>query len=110
MPQRDAESYRAKISPQFDDNCPLRVYILAEAAHGFRTSPEPEVVHTSEGDKKIDTPTLGDVGGTIVTETFAGVLEDDRNSFWHLWPQWEPNKALGGREFDLRRFIRYALA
>ena len=83
--------------------------MLAEAAHGFRTKPEPEVVRTSDGDKKIDTPKLGDVGGTIVAETFAGMMLDDRNSFWNLWPKWEPTSALGGREFDLRRFITYAL-
>jgi len=100
----------SKISPKFDDNCPLWVYVLAEAAHGFRTKPETEVVHTSEGDKKIETPKLGDVGGTIVAETFAGMMVDDRNSFWNLWPKWEPNRSLGGRAFDLRRFIRYALA
>ena len=66
-------------------------------------------MHTCDGDKKIDTPKLGDVGGTIVAETFAGMMLDDRNSFWNLWPKWEPSKALGGREFDLRRFIEYAL-
>ena len=100
----------SKISPKFDDNCPLWTYVLAEAAHGFRTRPESETVHTSDGDKKIDTPKLGDVGGTIVAETFAGMMLDDRNSFWNLWPKWEPSRSLGGREFDLRRFIRYALA
>ena len=99
----------AKISVRFENNCPLWTYVLAEAAHGFRTKPESETVHTSDGDKKIDTPKLGDVGGTIVAETFAGMMLDDRNSFWNLWPKWEPNRALGGREFDLRRFIKYAL-
>jgi hypothetical protein len=100
----------AKISTRFENNCPLWTYVLAEAAHGFRTKPESEIVHTSDGDKKIDTPKLGDVGGTIVAETFAGMMLDDRNSFWNLWPKWEPSKSLGGRDFDLRRFIRYALA
>ena len=99
-----------KISVRFEGNCPLWAYVLAEAAHGFRTKPEAEVVHTSDGDHKIDTPKLGDVGGTIVAETFAGMMLDDRSSFWNLWPKWEPDKALGGRGFDLRRFIRYALA
>jgi len=99
----------AKDFPRFRDNCPLWAYVLAEAAHGFRTKPESETVHTSDGDKKIDTPKLGDVGGTIVAETFAGMMLDDRNSFWNLWPKWEPNKALGGRDFDLRRFVKYAL-
>jgi hypothetical protein len=98
-----------KVSPRFSDNCPLWTYVLAEAAHGFRTKPENEIVHTSEGDKKIPTPKLGDVGGTIVAETFAGMMLDDRNSFWNLWPKWEPDKSLGGREFDLRRLIKYAL-
>lgn len=100
----------ATISSRFSDNCPLWTYVLAEAAHGFRTKPETETVHTSDGDKKIETPKLGIVGGTIVTETFAGMMIDDRNSFWRLWPKWEPSRSLGGREFDLRRFIRYALA
>jgi len=99
----------AKAFPKFNDKCPLWTYVLAEAAHGFRTNPEIEVVHTSDGDKKIETPKLGDVGGTIVAETFAGMMLDDSNSFWRLWPKWEPDRALGGREFDLRRFIRYAL-
>jgi len=99
----------AKDFPKFNDKCPLWTYILAEAAHGMRTHPETETVRTSDGDQKIETPKLGDVGGTIVAETFAGMMLDDRNSFWHLWPKWEPNRALGGREFDLRRFIEYAL-
>jgi Animal haem peroxidase len=98
-----------KAFPKFSKKCPLWAYILAEAAHGFRTHPESETVHTSGGDKKIDTPKLGDVGGTIVAETFAGMMVDDRNSFWNLWPKWEPSSALGGRDFDFRRFIEYAL-
>jgi len=97
------------ISPRFRANCPLWAYVLAEAAHGFRTKPEIEIVHTSDGDKKIETPKLGDVGGTIVAETFAGMMLDDRNSFWNLWPKWEPERTLGGREFDLGWFIRFAL-
>ena len=100
----------AKISARFESNCPLWTYVLAEAAHGFRTKAESEIVHTSDGDKKIGTPKLGDVGGTIVAETFAGMMLDDRNSFWNLWPKWEPDRSLGGHNFDLRRFIRYALA
>jgi hypothetical protein len=99
----------AEAFPKFANKCPLWTYVLAEAAHGFRTHPESETVRTKGGDKKIDTPKLGDVGGTIVAETFAGMMLDDRNSFWNLWPKWEPNSALGGREFDLRRLIAYAL-
>jgi hypothetical protein len=99
----------AKDFPKFSNNCPLWTYVLAEAAHGFRTHPEVETVHTSGGGRKVGTPKLGDVGGLIVAETFAGMMLDDRNSFWHLWPKWVPNNALGGRGFDLRKFVEYAL-
>jgi hypothetical protein len=94
---------------KFADNCPLWAYVLAEAAHGFRTRPEYETVRTSAGDRKIATPKLGDVGGTIVAETFAGIMLDDRHSFWNLDPRWEPHPALGGPDFDFRRFVAYAL-
>jgi len=100
----------AKDFPAFIGKCPLWTYVLAEAAFGFRTSPEHEVVHTAGGDRKIDTPKLGDVGGTIVVETFAGMMIDDKNSFWNLWPKWQPDDGLGGRDFDLGRFIQYALS
>lgn len=98
-----------ELSERFRDNCPLWTYILAEAAHGFRKHPEVEVVHTSAGARKIETPKLGDVGGRIVAETFAGMMLADRNSFWNLWPKWTPDNALGGRDFDFGRFVRYAL-
>jgi heme peroxidase len=97
------------VSPKFANNCPLWTYVLAEAAHGFRTHPETETVHTKSGDRKVPTPKLGAVGGLIVAETFAGMMLDDHNSFWNLWPKWEPSKDLGGRDFDLREFIRFAL-
>lgn len=83
--------------------------MLAEAAHGFRTHPENEVVRTTTDNRKVGTPKLGDVGGLIVAETFAGVMLDDRHSFWRLWPKWVPNSALGGRDFDLRRRVENAL-
>jgi hypothetical protein len=95
--------------PQLAGNCPLWAYVLAEAAYGFRTHPETEVVRTTSGDQKIETPKLGDVGGTIVAETFAGIMLGDRHSFWNLWPRWEPHPALGGRDFDFRTFVAYAL-
>ena len=98
-----------KISTKFANNCPLWTYVLAEAAHGFRTHPETETVHTTSGERKVGTPKLGDVGGRIVVETFAGMMLDDHHSFWRLWPKWEPSPELGGRDFDLRRFIRFAL-
>jgi hypothetical protein len=95
--------------PKFAGVCPLWTYVLAEAAHGFRTKPEYETVRTTAGDKKIGTPKLGDVGGTIVAETFGGIMLNDKHSFWNLRPRWEPHEALGGRDFDFRRFVAYAL-
>jgi len=100
----------ARDFPKFNDNCPLWTYVLAEAAHNFRKSPEVETVNTAEGKRKIPTPKLGDVGGLIVAETFAGMMLDDRNSFWNLWPRWTPDKSVGGRGFDFRAFLRYAIA
>src|SRR5207237_6920628 len=82
--------------PEFAGNCPLWTYVLAEAARDFRKHPEKESVHVAGGERKIDTPKLGDVGGTIVAETFAGMMLADRNSFWNLWPRWTPDTALGG--------------
>jgi hypothetical protein len=99
----------ARDFPKFAGNCPLWTYALAEAAHGFRTKPEYETLRTSAGDKKLGTPKLGDVGGTIVAETFAGIMLDDKHSFWNLDPRWRPHDALGGRDFDFRRFVAYAL-
>jgi hypothetical protein len=97
------------VSPKFAGNCPLWTYVLAEAAHGFRRAAETEVVRTAAGDRKVGTPKLGDVGGRIVAETFAGMMLDDHHSFWSLWPRWVPSAALGGRDFDFRRFVEFAL-
>ena len=48
----------------------------------------------------------------IVTMMRADQLAEVANQIdvRSLWPKWEPSRSLGGREFDLRRVIRYALA
>ena len=96
----------------FTDNCPLWVYILLEAAHEYRTHPTMLTVNLEKGKtRKVGTPQLGDVGGLIVGETFAGILLEDNNSYWNLHPKFKP--FLHGdtnKTFGLRELIRYALA
>lgn len=97
------------IAPAFADNCPLWAYVLAEAAHGFRTAGEEETVPTEEGPRPVGTPRLGEVGGTIVAETFAGMMLDDRHSFWNVDPRWRPTLVGRHERFTLRELVRYAL-
>ena len=94
----------------FAGNCPLWTYVLAEAARDFRAAPESETVPTTtDGDLLVGTPKLGEVGGTIVAETFAGMMLQDRHSFWNLDPRWRPTLVGGDERFTLRELVRYAL-
>lgn len=93
----------------FEGNCPLWTYILAEAkANRHRAK-----LTYRGGTEAIDTPQLGPVGGTIVSETFAGIMLEDKNSFWSLDPRWQPWYEENGhtiREaFGLREFVAFAL-
>ena len=101
------------VNPVFQDNCPLWVYVLAEAAHELRVSGHTLPVQVSEGKKSktihIKTAQLGDVGGTIVAETFAGILLEDSNSYWNLDPNFKPFLKVSNGEFALRDFVAYAL-
>ncbi len=64
----------------FDDNAPLWFYILREAEF-FEESKH-----------------LGPVGGTIVAEVLAGLIQEDRHSFLSQWPKWTP--TLPGARVD----------
>jgi hypothetical protein len=95
----------------FTRNCPLWTYVLAETVESTVT------VKTKDGDKPIKTRKLGPVGGTIVAETFVGLLLADSSSYVNLDPNWEPPKAKDnggvGMEngvFGLRELIKQALA
>ena len=82
---------------RFRDNCPLWVYILAETFN-----------HTTEGKFGAKSKQLGPLGGTIVAETFAGLLLYDSHSFLNLDPRWTPEISDGMR-FGLKEFVSYAL-
>ena len=100
----------ASVNNVFQDNCPLWVYILAEAAHELRQSGHTLPVEVSDGiTRHVKTAQLGDVGGTIVAETFAGILLKDSNSYWNLDPSFKPSLRLHNGKFMLRDFIAYAL-
>ncbi len=75
----------------FANNCPLWIYTLAETRHHV----EKVKVTTTEGDKLIDTPKLGAVGGRIVAETIAGLIEMDSLSFVSMDPLWTPTRDVG---------------
>jgi hypothetical protein len=81
---------------RFRGNCPLWVYILAETFD-----------QVTKGKFKIKSRVLGPVGGTIVAETFAGLLKYDSHSFLNQDPRWKPK--IGGGTFGLKEFVRYAL-
>lgn len=84
------------INPVFKDTCPLWAYCLAETAQ-----------HTKKGLFGINSKLLGPVGGTIVAETFAGILRFDSQSFLNQNPRWTP--TIGGGKFGLTEFVKFAL-
>lgn len=81
---------------RFHDNCPLWVYVLAETFS-----------HVREGKFNVKSTLLGPVGGTIVAETFAGLLKYDSHSFLNQDPRWKPE--IGKGRFGLKEFVQYAL-
>jgi hypothetical protein len=91
----------ASIAPVFRNNCPLWVYILAEAMQ------YQEAVHIPvKEDQTIMTPRLGPVGGRIVAEVFLGLMFGDKNSLLNLAPNWQPES---GPVYCLKDFVSYAL-
>ncbi len=69
---------------------PLWYYLLCEAAHCS------EGVH------------LGPVGGRIVAEVLAGLLQGDPTSFVRREPEWRPTELNTGGRFEMADLIRIA--
>ncbi len=80
----------------FKENCPLWVYILAETFNQITT-----------GKFGMKSRLLGPVGGTIVAETFAGLLKYDSHSFLNQDPRWQPE--IGSGQFGLKELVKHAL-
>ena len=72
----------------FEDNAPLWFYILREAE--FRGG----------------SAHLGPVGGTIVAEVLAGLIQEDRQSFLSQWPTWRPTlPSHEARDFSMADLV-----
>ena len=92
----------SSIAPAFADNCPLWTYVLAE------TEEASVELTTTKGPRGLKTRKLGPVGGSIVAETFVGLLLKDSTSFLTQDPRWTPSLGINGT-FGLRDLIRVAL-
>ena len=90
------------ISSEFKENCPLWVYVLAEARSYSKNVPIPII----GGNRAVSTPQLGPVGGRLVTEVFLGLLFADENSYLNADPAWQPSS---GSSYSLRDFVAYAI-
>jgi Animal haem peroxidase len=91
------------VDPGFSNNCPLWTYVLAETVEVERP------VSTTEGEQRVKTRLLGEVGGRIVAETFLGLLMGDRSSLLYD-PQWKPSFTGAEGVFGLRELIFTSLA
>jgi hypothetical protein len=87
----------------FNRNCPLWVYILAEAMHHQEEDLDPLPV--LEGGKT-KAPRLGPVGGRIVAEVFLGLMFSDPNSVLYAKADFKP---MVPADFRLKDFVKYAL-
>jgi hypothetical protein len=92
------------VSDVFKGNCPLWTYIFAEAMQHRKAVKLPVIEDVS-----VNTPQLGPVGGRIVAEVFVGLMFADKHSLLNLAPQWQPAQAMGGANFALKDFVKYAL-
>jgi Animal haem peroxidase len=98
----------------FAKNCPLWTYILAETVEStvsvaVLTDATKPAGPGNITQKQITTRKLGPVGGTIVAETFLGLLKSDSSSYVTIDPLWQPSLAVNG-VFGLREMIKFALA
>ena len=92
------------IDENFKGHCPLWTYILAEAMHH-----QADIEIPVKPAKKITTPQLGPVGGSIVAEVFLGLMFADTDSYLSALkhdPHWTPN---GAKEYHLKDFVKFAL-
>ena len=89
----------------FKDNCPLWTYVLAE------TIKKDATLQFTDGPQNVFSQQLGPVGGTIVAETFLGILKGDSTSYVNVDPTWRPTVGVGtGGRFGLREMIGFAQA
>ena len=71
---------------------PLWYYVLREAAR------------RGDGGRR-----LGRVGGRIVAEVLAGLLEGDQSSYLHATPPWKPHLGATNHSFTMLDLIRFTL-
>lgn len=85
------------ISPNFADNAPLWLYILAEAQQEFVNNQTPI--------------RLGKVGGRIVAEVFVGLMLADGHSYLRQNPNFRPHPELASDDgsFDMAQLLRQAM-
>src|SRR5262249_33691609 len=93
-----------EISEEFEDNCPLWAYILAETD----TAESDMEIRVVDGPPTLKVKKLGPVGGRIVAETIVGLLMGDGTSYLNRYPKWQPSLGKGG-PFGLRELIKAAL-
>lgn len=86
----------------FANNCPLWVYILAEAANNKLAVSIP----STGAPAIVNTPQLGPVGGRIVAEVLVGMMFGDGSSMLSLDPTWAP---VTGTDFKLKDVVAYSL-
>ena len=79
-----------RLDKMFGHEAPLWYYILKEAQ--------------IEGNGE----RLGEVGGRIVAEVFAGLAKGDPNSYFNVEPRWQPTFPAAGDTFELADIIRFA--
>jgi Animal haem peroxidase len=77
-------------------SAPLWYYILCETSRAVDADKRPERGRH-----------LGPVGGRIVAEVLAGLLEGDRNSYVHSQPPWQPTLGRDGN-FTMADLVRVA--
>jgi hypothetical protein len=75
---------------------PLWYYVLCEAAATY-----------TDGEPTKDSH-LGPVGGRIVAEVLAGLLEGDPNSYLNAKTPWQPGELGTGKDFTMVDLIRFA--
>jgi hypothetical protein len=99
----------------FNGNLPLWAYVLAETVacntHVKVLKSGAKIGSTDPNDLTTVprvTYKLGPVGGTIVGETFLGILRADSSSYVTLDPCWTPSQIVDGK-FGLRELIKIAL-
>jgi hypothetical protein len=93
-----------QIDKSFRGKCPLWTYILAEAIQH-----QTNVKIPVRQNKKILTPQLGPVGGSIVAEVFLGLMFADPESYLSKLkrePNWTPD---GNKHYQLKDFVKFAL-